>query len=631
MARVLITECDPELASALVHSVSEAGHEARTAFSVEELTARLVAEPIDVCVAEMRVGQSDGPALLKLIHTHSPSTGVVFMSANASPRDYRAVIDLGAVEVLSKPVRRDELEAAIKRAVESRAGIQGIVHGLTLFDVVQMFHLARRSLQIRVGTEGSSIHLVEGELVHAEHAGTSGVQALKAIFSGNHGSIRTAPAEEVPTTLRGSFEGLVLDIFRELDEERSGGSASDSEALYDSESTSYDSSGDIQFAFASVPPPPLSTPPPPAPAVLLTSPLPIEAPELPGPAPRVAQPPPSFESGEAKVTGVVSPVPVETTPSNSVELRAPAKRRSMVWPVSAALVVLVAGAFFMTSNRAPPSSPPTAERVTSTRQIRLDSTPSGIELVDGKTHEYLGTTPFTLEVGEGGVSSVRARSRDGKLSDPMAIPSTGRTHSFDLSGWTTAALDPGAPKEPEAIAVAPRPTRSQRAAGDPETVAPLVVPVAPELPDGGAIGAIVTEVAFEDAAVSPETSPDAATEVPSQRESAPPPPAPTPVEPPPVVRKKSAELAASSFEGKSRERFVLMEQRCSRCHSVQVILDAIKSGTTRQARHLDEAGIKSQVIRCIRLPHSQVDKNEALEIVTVLIAARKLVLEASGP
>jgi hypothetical protein len=52
--------------------------------------------------------------------------------------------------VLVKPFTASELLRTIQKAIDCETGFQGSVHGLSLIDMAQMFHLAQRSVTILV-------------------------------------------------------------------------------------------------------------------------------------------------------------------------------------------------------------------------------------------------------------------------------------------------------------------------------------------------------------------------------------------------------------------------------------------------------------------------------------------------
>lgn len=100
-------------------------------------------------------------------------------------------------------------------------GFHARLSGMSLLDLLQMLHLARQDVTLVVrGERVGRIHLAGGELVHAEWGDQVGAAALRQLLLMRGGLIDTAPAEFPEPSLRGSFEALMLDLLREIDEER---------------------------------------------------------------------------------------------------------------------------------------------------------------------------------------------------------------------------------------------------------------------------------------------------------------------------------------------------------------------------------------------------------------------------
>jgi CheY-like chemotaxis protein len=176
--------------------------------------------PFDVLLTDLRMVGRDGIDLIAHMQRVDERTRTILMSGYASARDYQSAMDYGAVRVLCKPFTPDELIAAIEHAVDCETGFRGSVHGLSLVDMLQMFHYARRTITLRIeGPSVRRIDLVEGEIVHAECGEAVGVEALGLLLATHSGTIRTVPrVEGGGPSISVPFEALLLDILREIDE-----------------------------------------------------------------------------------------------------------------------------------------------------------------------------------------------------------------------------------------------------------------------------------------------------------------------------------------------------------------------------------------------------------------------------
>ena len=223
MTSVFVVEDDPHFRSALRRELEDHGFEVRVAAGVEEALASLSESPTDIVLTDLRLGDLDGIDLLKRLPAVARGARTILMSAYATARDHQVATDLGAVMVLVKPFTASELLRTIQKAVDCETGFQGSIHGLSLIDMAQMFHLAQRSVTIRVhqpGTSRSKIHFLKGQIVHAEHRSLRGAQALRALLGTPSGTLSTtALPDDVPRTIDSPFEQLLLQSLSQIDEE----------------------------------------------------------------------------------------------------------------------------------------------------------------------------------------------------------------------------------------------------------------------------------------------------------------------------------------------------------------------------------------------------------------------------
>lgn len=178
-------------------------------------------QPVHVLLTDLRLGDGDGLDLIETLPDISPCTMPILMSGVASPRDIQSALRLGAIDVLIKPFTREALSLALQRAADSANGFRGSFHGMSLADLLQMLHLARRSLilEIRGHKLRGLVAIEEGEMVHAEAGPHKGMEALQQFLNLKVGSIATFPFRKTEHTLQGDFQNLLLDAFREIDEQ----------------------------------------------------------------------------------------------------------------------------------------------------------------------------------------------------------------------------------------------------------------------------------------------------------------------------------------------------------------------------------------------------------------------------
>ena len=221
MTSVLIVDDDPAFRTTIGRDLGEQGFTVALAQNADEATELLSRRAIDVLLTDLRMPGEDGIDLLAKVRTVAPKTRAILMSGYASARDYQRAIECGAVRVLSKPFTPSELLQAIRQAVECETGFRGSIHGLSLVDLLQMFHYARRSLAIVVdGLAPGHVFLEDGHVIHAVYRELQGEPALRAILAMPAGSLRTMVLpQSTPHSITRDFQPVLLDSLRTVDED----------------------------------------------------------------------------------------------------------------------------------------------------------------------------------------------------------------------------------------------------------------------------------------------------------------------------------------------------------------------------------------------------------------------------
>jgi len=235
MTTVLVVDDDQMFARAIGDDLRYQGLDVAIVHTVADALDSVRQRKYDVLVTDLRLGAQDGIDLLSALRDRSPQTRAVLMSAFATARDYQRAIELGAVRVLCKPFTPADLIQCILQAVECGVGFRGSVHGLSLVDMLQMYHYGRRSVTIAV--EGSSpgrLHLRDGQIVHAEHSGLSGEPAVASILAMPAGTLgTTALPSTVPQSITRDLQEVLLGALRSLDESQAHRDDSEDEDAFD--------------------------------------------------------------------------------------------------------------------------------------------------------------------------------------------------------------------------------------------------------------------------------------------------------------------------------------------------------------------------------------------------------------
>ncbi len=220
MTSVLIVDDDDSFRNTIGRDLGNQGFEVALASGVDEALHTLAARSIDVLLTDLRMPESDGIDLLAQVREVSSRTRAILMSGFATARDYQRAIECGAVRVLCKPFTSSELMQAIRQAIDCETGFRGNIHGLSLIDLLQMFHYARRSVAIVVDSWAPGhLFLDEGRIIHAVYRELHGEEALRAILAMPAGSLRSMVLPDgTPCSITREFSPLLLDSLRRLDE-----------------------------------------------------------------------------------------------------------------------------------------------------------------------------------------------------------------------------------------------------------------------------------------------------------------------------------------------------------------------------------------------------------------------------
>jgi len=117
-ARVLVVDDHLSMAETIADGLVESGYEAVALSSSREAAERLVMEPFDAFVTDLRMPEVDGLELLKISRAAAPARPVIVMTAYSAVESAIESIRQGAFHYLTKPFKLDELELFLNRALE---------------------------------------------------------------------------------------------------------------------------------------------------------------------------------------------------------------------------------------------------------------------------------------------------------------------------------------------------------------------------------------------------------------------------------------------------------------------------------------------------------------------------------
>ncbi len=120
IGRVLIVDDDPEIADVLSALLKKDGHEVMVCASGGTAVSAGREERFDVVLADIRLPDMDGMAVLRAFQESSPESAVILMTAFGTVETAIQAIKAGAYDYVPKPFKLDEVRIAVERALERK-------------------------------------------------------------------------------------------------------------------------------------------------------------------------------------------------------------------------------------------------------------------------------------------------------------------------------------------------------------------------------------------------------------------------------------------------------------------------------------------------------------------------------
>jgi two-component system response regulator HydG len=139
-ARVLVVDDQRNMRATTALLLRDAGYAVAEAEDGASAVRRIAAEPFDVVLTDVRMGEVDGMEVLRSTLEIAPTTQVIVMTAYGTIESAVEAIRRGAYDYIPKPFKEDELLLRVGKAVERRR----------LLGEVSLF---RRDFQARYGLE----------------------------------------------------------------------------------------------------------------------------------------------------------------------------------------------------------------------------------------------------------------------------------------------------------------------------------------------------------------------------------------------------------------------------------------------------------------------------------------------
>ncbi len=180
-------------------------------------------QAFDVLMCAERLGDGDGVSALREARNAAPATRAVLMRANERAGEHVPADILPTdIEAIELPFSVSTLQGLLHRTAAPQGGLWCEVPELSLSDILQMYHQARRSITVLLsGPIAGRIRLEAGEIVDAEAHEEHGMPALSRLLEAESGLVRTEPpCSSVRHTISAPFQSVLLEAAQKLDERR---------------------------------------------------------------------------------------------------------------------------------------------------------------------------------------------------------------------------------------------------------------------------------------------------------------------------------------------------------------------------------------------------------------------------
>ena len=139
-ARILVVDDDRELANGLVEHLSGLGYSAAAAYGGRQGLSRFENGAFQLVITDLKMPDMDGMDLLEAVKARDRQAVVMVITGYGTIESAVKAIKNGAYDYITKPIKMEELEVIIDRALERHAMSKqlGVFKGLTLALIISV-------------------------------------------------------------------------------------------------------------------------------------------------------------------------------------------------------------------------------------------------------------------------------------------------------------------------------------------------------------------------------------------------------------------------------------------------------------------------------------------------------------
>jgi len=122
--RLLLVDDDRHVLDSMAGWLRDQGYQILTAGSRDEALRQIKDKPLDLVLADIRLGDGDGFEILGWCREHYPQIAVILITGYGTVETAIDALRAGAFDLLTKPLIDEELEMAIDRALSQRKVVE---------------------------------------------------------------------------------------------------------------------------------------------------------------------------------------------------------------------------------------------------------------------------------------------------------------------------------------------------------------------------------------------------------------------------------------------------------------------------------------------------------------------------
>jgi len=224
--KILVIEQQPLVAEAIRQYLTEIGPQyvVVSAESVSRGMDVVRRDTVDLVVSgHQGPGGVDGLEVLALLKNADAPVRVILCAEPHLESDRTTALSWGCTAYLIKPCPMSKLCELIFNMLQPERGYSGRIVGMKLADIIEMLCFRRESTLLTVLNESgaATLYVHEGQIIHAECHGLSGVEAVYQILEMEEGQFVSQVVLDVPgRTVFMDWQSLLMEGLRQKDEIR---------------------------------------------------------------------------------------------------------------------------------------------------------------------------------------------------------------------------------------------------------------------------------------------------------------------------------------------------------------------------------------------------------------------------